>query len=325
MGNPTRSAVHVSAALTNVAVAWRMDNPGVASQVFPVVPVSKSIDAYHIWDLDDILRREAKIRAPGSESAGSGVRITNTTYQTHKFALHHDMPWDTEEEADESVMYEANMTQYLMANVTRQAEFEWAAKNFVAGVWGTDKEGAADADFVQWQKTTSDPIVNIRAFKRLVQKRTGYKVNTATFGADVWDTLLDHPDMIDRVKATGSPSPGVITMQLVAEIMELDRVFVADMVHSTSEEQAATATTAFIVNPRGILLAYAAPSPSREIPSAGYTFSRKGRTVPNGGTGVSVNRFELEKNEATRIEAQGEWDHKIVAPELGLFMDNVIA
>jgi hypothetical protein len=59
------------------------------------------------------------------------------------------------------------------------------------------------------------------------------------------------------------------------------------------------------------------------LPSAGYTFARSGRTTPNG-SGVSVNRFDIDQNEATRVEAQGEWDTKVTAPELGLFMSDAI-
>lgn len=318
---PTRSDVHISEPLTNMAIAWFQDNPGIASQVFPLLPVTKSIDAYHVWDLDDLLRRVAKVRAPGTPSVGAGFRISNTSYRTHKYSLHTDIPWDTLDEADAALNLEGNLALALMKNVTMEFEAVWAAANFATGIWATDQVGAVD--FTKWDAGGSTPIVDMRGAIRLVQKRTGFKPNTITFGADVWDVIVDHASFVDRVKATGSDAPAVITRELVAGILEVDRVLVAEMVESTSVEGAATPTTDFIVDSEAVLITYAAASPSTMLPSAGYTFARTGRTVPNG-SGVSVNRFDIDANEATRVEAQGEWDTKVTAPELGLFMSDAI-
>ena len=321
MSLPSRSDVHISEPLTQMAIAWFQENPGVAGQEFPLIPVTKSLDAYHIWDLDDILRREAKKRAPGSPSAGADFRIDNTTYKTHKYALHSDLPWDTLDESDDSLRLESNTTLALMKKVMMEFEAVWAAANFLTGVWATDQTGAVD--FTKWDVGGSTPIVDMRAAIRLVQKRTGFRPNTITFGADVWDVIVDHTNFVDRVKATNTSAPAVITRELVAGILEVDRVLVAEMVEVTSVEGAAATTTDFIVDGEGVLISYAAAAPSTEVPSAGYTFARTGRTVPNG-SGVSVNRFDIDANEATRVEAQGEWDTKVTAPELGLFMADAI-
>ena len=323
MPQPTRSDVHISTPLTNVALAWWQDNPGVAGQVFPMVPVTKKTDLYWQWDLGDLLRRTAKKRAPGTESAGTGFTLTTAAYSTEKTSLHQDLPWDIIEEADESLDLENGTTRSLIHHVQMQQEFDWADTFFKAGVWGIDKDGAG-ADFTQWNLASSTPIINVRAFMREVQKKTGFHINTITVGAEVWDTLIDHPAMVDRIKATGQgSSPAVITEAMVAEILGIPRVFVADMVNATSNE-GATLTTDHIVDAKGTLLTYSPAAPSRIEPSAGYTFARKGRTVPNG-FGVSVNRFDIDKNEATRIEAQADWDQKLVASDLGLFMENVLS
>ena len=320
---PSRRDVHINTPLTQIAIAWFQDNPGVAMSVFPQVPVTKSTDVYWEWDLHDLLRREAKRRAPGTPSAGAGFRVdAEATYKTHKYALHKDLAWDILDEADDGLDLEVGTSLYLMQNVVMELEAVWADSYFKGGVWTTDKVGTTD--FVKWDAGSSTPIVDIRKFKRIVQRLTGFTVNTVTYGAEAWDTWIDHAEVIDRVKATGSKSPAVITRELTAGILEVPRVFVADMVEATSNEQNATPTTAHIVDPKGILLSFSPPSPSRVLPSAGYTFSRKGRTVPNG-VGVSVNRFDIEANEATRFEAQGEWDTKIVAADLGLFMSEVIS
>ena len=53
-----------------------------------------------------------------------------------------------------------------------------------------------------------------------------------------------------------------------------------------------------------------------------------GRSVQarrQAGTARGRNRFDIDKSEATRVEAQADWDQKLVAADLGLYMFNVIA
>ena len=323
MGNPTRSEVHVSTALSNVAIAYFEDNPGVARQVFPTVPVDKSTDRYFKWDLNDLLRISAGIRAPGAESDGTGFQISDEAYTTLKYALHTDVPYDVIDEADDALALESGITTSLSMNINKKFEKVWADANFVAGVWAHNKDGAG-ADFTQWDLASSAPIENLRAFLREVQKATGFKPNTATFGAEAWDILVDHADLLDRIKATGTGgTPAVITEQMVAEIIGVERVLVADMVYATNAKGAAAATD-FICDPKGVLLSYSAPTASTILPSAGYTFSRKGRTVPNPN-GVNVKRMDVELRESVRIEAQGEWDQRLTSTNLALFMANTIS
>ena len=323
MPNPTRSEVHVSTALTNVAISYFEDNPGVAMQVFPVVPVTKSTNTYFKWNLNDLLRITAEVRAPGSPSAGTGFRLTKETYSTLKYALHSDLDWDTIEEADDALSLESGVTTALMMNVRKKFEKVWGDANFVPAVWAHNKDGSG-ADFIQWDTGSSTPIIDIRTFKREVQSATGFMPNTITFGALVWDTLIDHADLLDRIKATGTGgTPAVITKQMVAEILEIETVLVGDMIHATNVE-GGTAATAQILDPKGVLISYSSKTPSIVLPSAGYTFSRKGRTVPDP-SGVSTKRFDIEENEATRIEVQGDWDHKLTSTDLALFMEKTLS
>ncbi len=94
MTQPTNSAVHVDAALTNISVAFLQNaNHFAAGRVFPNVPVSKQSDRYFVFDRGDFNRDEAEVRAPGTESAGGGYELDNTpTYFANVYAFHHDVP-----------------------------------------------------------------------------------------------------------------------------------------------------------------------------------------------------------------------------------------
>ena len=77
---PTASDVHVNAALSNISIAYMQEASGfVADKVFPIVPVQRQGDRYFVYNRGDLLRSEAQLRAPGTESAGGGFRLDNTS------------------------------------------------------------------------------------------------------------------------------------------------------------------------------------------------------------------------------------------------------
>ena len=58
MPSPVLQDVHVSAALTNVSVAYFQDEENfIADKVFPVVPVVHQTDQYFVWNIGDFFPR----------------------------------------------------------------------------------------------------------------------------------------------------------------------------------------------------------------------------------------------------------------------------
>jgi hypothetical protein len=101
--------------------------------------------------------------------------------------------------------------------------------------------------------------------------------NRLTLGAQVYDTLLDHPDIIDRIKygQANVGQPAIVNRTTLAALFEVDSVLVAEAIQNTAAENAtagaaADESTASIVGNHA-LLSYAPPAPSVLLPSAGYT------------------------------------------------------
>ena len=77
MPQPTNTDVHVDGPLTNLSVGFKNDMKAfVADQVFPTVPVAKQTDKYFTYTQGDFFRTDAQLRAPGTESAGSGYNLS---------------------------------------------------------------------------------------------------------------------------------------------------------------------------------------------------------------------------------------------------------
>ena len=332
MTQPTNSAVHVDAALTNISVAFLQNaNHFAAGRVFPNVPVSKQSDRYFVFDRGDFNRDEAEVRAPGTESAGGGYELDNTpTYFANVYAFHHDVPDQVRANADPAVDVERAAAELVMHKMLIKREKVWTTNFFTGGKWTNDYDGVASSagtnEVIQWSDTVSgDPIGDIRTAKTTILESTGFMPNKLVLTQPVMDALVDHPDIVDRVKYATSTTanPAMVNEQTLAALFGLDEIVVSRAIENTAA-QGATATHSFIGGKKA-LLCYAAPTPSLMTPTAGYQFSWSGFMGQTNAFGVATKRFYLDALESTRVEGQAAFDMKLVSADMGYFWDTIVA
>ena len=321
MPQPTQSDVHVNAPLTSISIAFMQDQKGfVSRKVFPAVPVNKQSDRYYVYDKKQWFRSDARKRAPGTESAGSGFTVDNTpNYFADVRAVHKDVDDQIRANADAVINPDRDATEFVTRDLMLEAELDWAATFFTTGVWTGSTTGGDITPGTLWDAANSTPIEDIRAEMRAVHKKTGFMPNKMVLGPEVWDVLQDHPDFLERIKFTQT---AIVTTDLLARVLELDEILIANALQDTAQEGAADALD--YIFGKSALLAYAAPRPSLMHPSAGYTFAWTGMFGSNAA-GMRMSRFRIEQIKSDRVEGEAAYDHKLVAPECGAFFDGVIS
>lgn len=325
---PSSSDLHVNGPLTNISLAMmQRDDQFISDDVFPVVSVAKQSDLYYVYDRNDWNRVSMRKRAPATESAGSGFKVSRTPYYAEVFALHKDIDDQTRANAGPLFNLDRDAAAWLGLQAKLSREVSWATDFFKTGVWTTDITGVAAApgagQVLQWNDAASTPIEDIRAGMTLMQSTTGIRPNTLTLGQQVWDKLADHVDLVDRIKSGGTNSaPAIVMRQALASILELDRVLVLTAIQNTANEGATTQTNAFIAGKKA-LLSYAPPAPGLLQPSSGYTFAWTGYL---GGTQpVATSRLRIPEIKVDRIEIEAAYDQKLIAAELGYFFNLIVA
>jgi hypothetical protein len=319
MPQPTTNDVHVDAILTNISVAYIQDQGAfIANRVFPSVPVEKQSDKYFKYTKGDWFRDEAQLRAPATESAGSGYSLSTDTYTTSVYAFHKDVDDQTRANADNPLNPDRDATQFVTQRLLLRQEVEWMSTYFTTGVWDTDVVGGTD--FTAWSNyTSSDPITDIEAGKSQILSNTGFMPNVLVLGYDAFRQLRHHPDIVDRIKYTSSevPAEGILS-----SLFGVDRVLVSRSIKNGGAEGA---SDSFSFNSgNNAALYYVAPSPGLLTPSAGYQFTWRG--VSDGmGQNVGISRFRMPELRSDRIEAQMAWDYKVVATDLGYFFSGCVA
>ena len=174
---------------------------------------------------------------------------------------------------------------------------------FKKSAWGFSADGAAGRssnldlsgntadDLVYWNDEDATPIQDVRLAKRLVLERTGFMPNVLGMGRPVFDSLVDHEDIVGRLDRGQTTGPAMANRESLAALFEVDEVLVFDAVYDTAKF-GAEAANAF-VSGKHALLAYRAETPDVMMPSAGYKFSWRA-FIGAADMGVRIKRLRIE-------------------------------
>lgn len=332
---PTQSDVHVNGPLGNILVAFMQDEKdAIADKAFPIVPVAKKTDLYYRWSREDFWRVSAKERAPGTQAEVGGITNDTDSYDAKEYAVRYDIPDALRDNADSELSLDEAATRYIGHQLMLKREQVWNTTYFKTSLWtgavatnggsgGADVTGTTTGtgadQFKQWDLANSTPIEDLRRQILGVKSKTGHAPNKLILGPEVWNVLVDHAELLERIKYT---QKAMASTDLLASLLGLDEVLIGSLVYNSAAE-GVTASYGFM-HGKSALLLYAPKAPSRFAPSAGYTFTWTTR-FGAGAQGQRVKRYYQDTTESTVIEGQMNFAFKVVAPELGAFFTEAIA
>jgi len=320
MGQPTPSDVHVDAALTDMSIAYiqSADNY-VASKVFPVKPVQKQTNKYHIFTKNDFFRDDAvKMRSPNEGAPRSGFTLSTGSYSCDSWWTAVPLDEMVQANADPSVPLDQAAMQLVTQRmlIRRDRLFATAFMN-TDSVWGTDVTGATD--FTRWDDAASDPEKDVATGKQTVLTNTGFEPNCLTVSYAVHQALKRHPLIKDRYKHTSDAS---ITNEMLARFFEVDKYVVAKSVYATNVE-AGTAAMAFAIGKHAVL-SYAEGSPSIMMPAAATIFTWSGLTGMNDA-GVRIDQYYDQETKTDVVRGEFAFDMKVTGSDLGYRFKTAVA
>lgn len=327
MPNPTPGDLHINVPLTNISVAYIQNQSNfIADSVFPRVPVQKQSDLYWKYRKSEWRRTDVQKRAPSTETPGVGWNVTTDSYYAHVYGVHKDIDDQLRANADSAFALDRDTTEFITQQMLLSRDKDFVSTYMTDGVWDVAKDGAT-ADFVQWGAGSGTPIENIHEWSNDQRRSTGLTPNVLLLSADVFTTgLRNHSTVLERIKYT---QRGVITEDLLASLFDVDRFLVVYATENTGDEYADpqntddNATYAYLTNDNALLV-YAAPRPSLMAPSGGYTFTWNNYLAGNA-QGIRIKRFRMENIASDRIEAEMTYDMKVVSPDCGTYIKDILA
>lgn len=318
---PQPTDVHVNRPLTNISIAYLQDQSDfIATKVFPNVPVKKQSDTYFEYPKGQWFRSDAKPRGLGQESAGSGFNIENTgSYNAIPQALHKDIDDQLRANQDQPIDLDRDGTEFVTRGMALRREKDFTETYLTTSLWTGSSTGTDITPSTLWDASSSTPITDLRTEIGSVKSKTGFRPNTLVLAEDVWLKLQDNADFLDRIAITQRK---IVTADLLAAVLNIDKVLVAGAVQNSAAE-GVTPDMGWLLT-KDAFLCYAAPRPSILHPSAGYVFSWTGY-LGASKDGHRILRFRMDHIHSDRIEGEMAYDMKLVASDLGVFFNNCIS
>lgn len=333
MSRPTRQQVHpIDQMLTNLAIGFS-NAPGsnFARKIFPVVPVVDQSGKYPIFSKDDILRDDAKRRAPGTAAMETGYDLSSGSYFCEEWALAHKLPIEIRRNMQGALDGDKAAVKLLASKMLIREDMLWIDAFFKAGVWTTDLAGVSGSpsagEFKQFDASGSDPVGVIRTAIRTMGPLIGRKPNVLVMGPLVWDALQDHADLLARLGSNGNQ---IVGADLLKVLFGLEEVYVAESIRNTAA-QGATFSGSYNMG-KHMLLAYRAPTPPSSImdlePTAGAIMSWAEMDGMASAAASGAPTIETWWDDTVRSDyyrARSHMDMKVLCPDAGYFFEDAVS
>lgn len=299
--------------LTSMLIGYMQDDDRfVAGRVFPAVPVDKDSGTYYTVTKSYFFRDELKNRAPGGAFARVDYGLGTGTYKTLQWAADNSIPDEVRANSQVPMDLEQIAVKLLAQRSMIRKEVAWATDFMTTGVWATDDTTATD-----WDDTAAgDPVNDVLTASRTVSNNTGVDPNTMLMGYIVHQALVNHPDILDRLKYTQAATMSTIEAALAA-IFGKDNYWVGKATYSNTNESAAFSATAIIDD--DCLVTHVDPGAGLFGATAGKTFTWQ----PGGGLG-SLYSYYSQDFHAGIIQHKEQWDQKVTATDLGYFFSDIV-
>lgn len=315
--------------LTNLSIL-QLNDPSVfvAGQVFPTVPVNLQAGKYIKYNSGDFNKTEMRATADGAPAplAGWGKDEDNYFCEVYKEGAVIGPAAMQNATAPFDLMRDTTTMLTHHSMIHREKQFK---DNYMkTGVWDTDKEGVASGSasgdqFVQWSDfENSDPIGDVQsASTRMAIQNYGQRPTGFALSRDVYDKLVNHPQLMERIIYIAGSEPARLSKQHIAALFEVETVTILDSVENTAGE-GLEATPKFLFENEAFLY-FRPSSPGLMTASAGYIFSWS-YLSGLGGTAVRREDRSMREGGGTYIESAQSYDMKVVCPQLGIYWHNII-
>jgi hypothetical protein len=302
----------VDPVLTNMLVGYRQkDARFVSREVFPSVPVDKDSGTYYIFTKSYWMRNEMLKRAPGGNFPRADFGVSTDTFATVPFGLEHSLPKEIQANSQIPMDLQQAGAQYLAQQSALNRELAFAALAMVYTAWTSYSSPTDWDDF-----SLGDPVTDVLTARSAISALTGQLPNTMVVGELVNDALINHPDIVDRVKHVALA--GITNIEpALASVLGVEKYAVARGIYTASQE-GATITYTRIIDDDALLCVVNSGAGIFDA-TCGKCFSWAG----GGGDGEVVPYWD-QKVKSSILQLSEQWVHKVVAADLGYFWADIV-
>jgi hypothetical protein len=300
------------------------ENAGyIATEVFPVINVQSQAGNFGKIPIEQLLQQRDTRRAPGAGYSRGNFTFDKATYATEEHGT--EEPVDDREAKMYAEYFQAEQisTMRAFSAVLRNAEQRVADAVFNTTTWtGADLTTAITHE---WDDATNCvPLTDVEAAVQKIYDNSGLWANALVINRKVFRNLRNSDQIIERINASGAGSPSKatdVTVQMLAQVFDLDRIIVAGTSKNAAKEGQAVSIGQIWSGEYAMVCKIATSADMRE-PCVGRTFhwSEDGSSI--GGT-VESYRDEVIRGDVIRV--RHDTDEIVLYPEAGHLLSNITA
>jgi len=305
MSDQLNSLRLVDEVLTNVARGFTNAN-FIGTELFPIVPVSKeggkipqfSAEAFKVY------QTERAIRAKSNRISPLGLSSIDYVLEEHDL----EYPMDYREISEDIANLELHATFVVTEGIKLRLEKLIADLSQNPANFNGNTASLSSAD--KFNNPASNPFAVIDSARDVVRSKIAREPNTIVLGASAFNSLKNHPLVLDRIKYT---QHSVLTEDLLKTLLNFKNLFVGKAVYVNDSD------TFVDVWSDTCILAYV-PEQNQNVarniyePSFAYTLQKRNYPV--------VDKY-TENGKISVVRSTDIFVPKIVGPDAGYLLFDV--
>jgi len=297
---------YVNPLLTSISVGYQVKNL-IGREIFPTVSVPTETGEYFVVDRENSRTPADARRADLGRANRVDNNMTTASYSLEERSLETPITDRIMRQYADPFKPKTNATNLVTGKLELLAEKEIRAAILASGAPSLDENGA-------WSTASTDILGHIRTAKNSILQNTNEDANLLVIGKPALDALLTNTALVEAIKYTQAVSESALIAAL-QNYFDIDRVLIGKGVENTAKEGQTDAHN-FIWGEEAIL-AYVAPTPAVETPSAGYLFELEDARY--------VDEWYEQEIKTTFVRANDFFQPKIVDPKALYIFTDVVA
>ena len=288
----------------------------------PVFEVPLRSGDYPVIPLDELLKNKATARASGGGYSRSSFQFGKNTYATDENG--HEVPVGARLRAIYAEMFDAEMIAAKLARdvVLRNLENRLASLLFNATTWTGSALTTAPTN--EWDDATNAvPITDVDAARDAVWDATGVWPDTLIINRKVYNNLRKNTQIIARIESNGagtSSAKGLVNIENLRQVFELDKILVAGGAKNTANEGQTAAVAQVWSGEYAMVCKTADRGQDISEPCVARTFHWGG---DGSDIGAAIDSYDEPRSRSTVVRARHDTDEVVIKPQFGHLISNI--
>lgn len=319
--------------LTTMSMAFFADHSDyVAASIFPICPVDFSTGYYYEFLKGDLARDYVERKPQFGKASPAKMGHTDHTYHCNVDQIIVGIDQINAVNYQRagvpgSIDPKRSKIRFVAEQQLLHLDILFAKNYFQTGVWANEFTGIESgtpgaSQFLKFSDANFDPVNFFDARNREIKLAGRRKPNKLCLGYDAYNALKNHPDLLERVKYTGSTAnPAKVNERVLAELLGYEEVKVLEATYNAADE-GQDDDMQFICESDGALLCYTTGTPQIDEPSAGYIFTWD---MLGNGNWMATDAFEGEGGTHSEfVEGLMCTDMKKTCDDLACYLSNCV-